>query len=234
MHFLLILTMEGKLVLLLVLLVLLLPFYLVSSTTLAIAGDDFCVIAGDTRQSEGYSINTRYAPKVHEMRNGTVLATGGMFADSQTLMKRIQQRLEWYQFQHDKNMSAPAMAQMLSTILYYKRFFPYFSWCSVGGLDEHGKGCVYTYDPVGNYERVSWDCGGSAGKLIQPFLDNQIGKHHMSGASKSLPSLETVKRIVKDAFTSATERDIYTGDFLEIFVITKDGITKEMLPLKLD
>jgi 20S proteasome subunit beta 6 len=36
-------------------------------TILAIAGSDFSVIAGDTRQSEGYSIQTRYAPKVHRL-----------------------------------------------------------------------------------------------------------------------------------------------------------------------
>jgi len=34
-----------------------------ASTIVAIAGDDFCVVAADTRQSSGYSINTRYAPK---------------------------------------------------------------------------------------------------------------------------------------------------------------------------
>ena len=36
-------------------------------TSLAIAGEDFVVVAGDTRQSEGYSINTRYAPKVYHL-----------------------------------------------------------------------------------------------------------------------------------------------------------------------
>ena len=36
-------------------------------TILAIAGADFTVIAGDTRQSEGYSIQTRYAPKVFQL-----------------------------------------------------------------------------------------------------------------------------------------------------------------------
>lgn len=67
-------------------------------TTLAIAGKDFCVVAGDTRQSEGYSINTRYAPKAFHLENGSVLATGGMYADSVTLVKRIGQRLEVHLF----------------------------------------------------------------------------------------------------------------------------------------
>jgi hypothetical protein len=36
-------------------------------TILAIAGNDFSVVAGDTRQSEGYSIQTRYARKVFQL-----------------------------------------------------------------------------------------------------------------------------------------------------------------------
>lgn len=38
-----------------------------------------------------------------------------------------------------------------------------------------GKGCVYSFDPVGSYEREMCRAGGSAGSLIQPFLDNQVG-----------------------------------------------------------
>lgn len=43
-------------------------------TILAIAGEDFAVVAGDTRQSEGYNIQTRYAPKVFRLcvRQGLV------------------------------------------------------------------------------------------------------------------------------------------------------------------
>lgn len=71
-------------------------------------------------------------------------------------------------------MSTAAVAQMLSIMLYQKRFFPFYSWCILGGLDEEGKGAVYTYDPVGSYERESCRCAGSASSLIQPFLDNQV------------------------------------------------------------
>ena len=43
------------------------PYSENGGTILAIAGQDFSVVAGDTRQSEGYSIQTRYAPKVFRL-----------------------------------------------------------------------------------------------------------------------------------------------------------------------
>lgn len=33
-------------------------------STLGISGKDFTVLAGDTRSTSGYNINTRYAPKL--------------------------------------------------------------------------------------------------------------------------------------------------------------------------
>ena len=180
------------------------------STIVAIAGEDFCVVAADTRQSNGYAINTRYAPKAFKLygarqatgragarrarmahiardqrkRQGyahcvqphrtdrAVIASSGFYGDIVQLNKRLKIRIEvrcaagpprpatgtvaaWtdsvssprvarrglrpqYAHQHNKQISTPALAQMLSNTLYYKRFFPYYAFNIVGGIDEQG------------------------------------------------------------------------------------------------
>jgi len=47
-------------------------------------------------------------------------------------------------------------------------------------------------------------------------------------------SVEKAILLAKDVFISAAERDIYTGDALQIQVITKDGIKHEVFPLRRD
>ena len=49
----------------------------------------------------------------------------------------------------------------------------------VAGVDTEGKGAVFSYDPVGSYDRCDMKCAGSAQSLIQPFLDNQIRRDHI-------------------------------------------------------
>lgn len=94
-------------------------------------------------------------------------------------------------------------------------------------------GAVYSYDPVGNFQRHTYRAGGSAASLVQPFLDNQIALKHQNAPEVPLP-FEKALRIARDAFTSATERDIHTGDYLEVFVVRADGVTKTLYELKKD
>ena len=45
----------------------------------------------------------------------------------------------------------------------------------VGGIDRDGTGAVYSFDPVGSYERESCRAAGAAQELVQPFLDALVG-----------------------------------------------------------
>jgi len=65
-----------------------------------------------------------------------------------------------------------------------------------------GVGCVYSYDPVGNYERVRVNVTGSGESLIQPLLDNQFERQHQQKAPRPPPlsvdlSLDETVELVK-------------------------------------
>jgi len=205
------------------------PYAENGGTILAIAGADFTVIAGDTRQSEGYSIQTRYAPKVFRLTDRAVLAVNGFAADGNMFVKKVKQRLEWYRHAHAKDMPLRAIARLIQTMLYARRFFPYYVYNILGGIEEDGTGAVYSFDPVGSYEREACRAAGAAQSLVQPFLDNQIYFKNQTPAQGSphpahLP-LPDVLSIVIDSFTSATERHIEVGDGLEMYIVLAKGRT---------
>ena len=58
-------------------------------TVLAIAGKDYCIVAGSTRLSTGYSILTRHKSKLNQVSQHCVLASGGFQGDITTLAKRL-------------------------------------------------------------------------------------------------------------------------------------------------
>ena len=123
-----------------------------------------------------------------------------------------------YNRDHNKECQPKSIAQLLAIMLYQKRFFPYYVWNIVAGIDEKG-GAVFSYDPVGNFERVRYVASGSAQSLLQPFLDQQIGFKHLMEPDPEAkivepPYVDKQKaiQVAKDAFIAATERDIETGD----------------------
>jgi 20S proteasome subunit beta 6 len=130
-------------------------------------------------------------------------------------------------------MSSDSCAQLLSNTLYYKRFFPYYAFNILAGVDAHGVGAVYSYDAVGSFERSQYSANGSGQAYIIPVLDNVIGNRNRLQDAPALSADEVVE-IFKDTFLSAGERDIYTGDSVDIWVITKDNVVQHNFALKKD
>ncbi|KAF8653804.1 hypothetical protein HU200_061925 [Digitaria exilis] len=230
------------------------PYENNGGTCVAVAGADYCVVAADTRLSVGYSILSRDHSKIAQLADKCVLASSGFQGDIKALQKNLAAKELIYEHNHNKKMSCPAMAQLLSNTLYYKRFFPYYAFNVLGGLDSEGKGCVFTYDAVGSYERTGYSAQGTGSTLMMPVLDNQLKSPSplLLPARVSSSSLEfelfnplmvvfltplsesEAVDLVKDVFASATERDIYTGDRLEIVVINSSGTQREYIELRKD
>ncbi|KAK0273074.1 Proteasome subunit beta type-6 [Friedmanniomyces endolithicus] len=196
-------------------------------STLGISGDSFTILAGDTRSTSGYNINTRHEPKLFRIGGSgpthknarIVLSVVGFAADGRALQERLDTIVKLYRYQHGKDISVHACAQRLSHILYGKRFFPYYVTAILGGIDEEGKGALYSYDPVNLKNQYEPEAAQGLGKpqLVAKPLDRK-----------------TTEELVRDAFTSAVERHIEVGDGLQMMVITKDGIEEIVSPLKQD
>lgn len=180
-----------------------------------VAGENFVVVAGDTRLSEGYSIVSRDESKLVKLSSNTILATSGMFADFCELQKVLKSKLEIYQYKIGREATTEGIANLLSKTLYGRRFFPYYTFNLVAGLDKNGKGILYGYDAIGSYDNATGLAQGSGAHMILPLLDAELVGYNNPNHSKKAPlTPESAVELVYQAFRSAAERDIYTGDKL--------------------
>lgn len=102
-------------------------------------------------------------------------------------------------------------------------------------ISPSGQGWSYGYDAIGSHEKVRAVCSGSGQYLLQPVLDNQVEFRQMAAdPTRKELELEPCVELVKDAFTSTCERDIYTGDMVEICRITEKGVEIEKFELRAD
>lgn len=176
-------------------------------------------------------------------------------------------------------MSTTAVAQLLSNTLYFRRFFPYYAFNVVAGVDSEGEppaprasqtralthrdlrhdarqgrslhvrrgGLLRAHlvrcagrRPEAHYSRARQPGARPlGGRRAGPVGDcahaapPQIGHKHRQDQQREL-SAEEVVEIVKDLFVTAGERDIYTGDAVDLYVIRADGVENISFDLKKD
>ncbi len=90
-------------------------------------------------------------------------------------------KIKQYWITFKKEPSTTSIAKMVSNALYGRRFFPYYSFNIVAGLNEEGKGVCYGYDAIGSYDAVTYGIQGSGNQLGVPILDNQFKGHNFLG-----------------------------------------------------
>ena len=142
-------------------------------------------------------------------------------------------KIKMYQNKFGKTPTIEAIAQQLGNTLYSRRFFPYYTFNLLAGVDSKGEGAIYGYDAIGSYDRINSGAQGSGQQHIIPILDNQFKDHN--NLNPVLPEDKaTVINVLRDTLHATAERDIYTGDGLEMCVISGSGIERDIEPLRRD
>ncbi|KAM0687661.1 Proteasome subunit beta type-6 [Conglomerata obtusa] len=207
------------------------PYENNAGTSLAINHKNTIIIASDTRHSSEMGINSRNTTKIYKLQD-IFLVTTGFYADGYDISIKIKHALIDYEIRNKQKMSVISAAHLLHNILYGKRFFPYYSYCLICGFHD-GKAYVYSYDPVGSYASTSCRVDGSGACMVQPLLDSRLTFNNWEGEKEDV-TIDDVLDIVKVAFTSVAERDVKTGDFLELFVISENEVKEFKHTLRFD
>lgn len=205
-------------------------------TVAAVAGKGFVIVAGDTRLNGDFCFHTRNdGSKLYQLTDKTILASTGMQGDRLQLQQVLKYRLQWYKYNNGmKTPSTNAIQQLLSTTLYQRRFFPYYTFNIIAGLNEKGDGVCYSYDAVGCTEPLNYGTTGTAHTFMEPLMDCLIRRENMVGQAPAEMTVDETLQLMKNAFTGAGERDINTGDSVTFLILTPEGLREESMKLRAD
>jgi 20S proteasome subunit beta 6 len=155
-----------------------------------------------------------------------------MYADIIALQRNLKARIEIYRSTHKSDPSLEAIAQMLGIVLYMRRFFPYYAFNLLAGQKEDGVFTCYGYDAVGSWDEAPYGAQGTGTQLVTPVLDNIINRNIREGVN--LTEQQAID-LIKETMNGTANRDIYTGDKMEIMIMRKDGnIEVSEQPLRSD
>ena len=209
------------------------PYQNNGGTTVTISEDDYSILASDTRIISGFSIPSRENTTLVKISNNILLSTSGMRADMVVLQEEFKRTVAMWETENKKNTPISSGAHVLSSILYSRRFFPFYTFNVITGKEFNGKIKTFSFDAIGSFESCFATCLGTGQFFIQPILDSHVksnSNHKESKKNKILKSLILIKHL----FLKASKRNIEIGDGMQIFILTKKGILIENSILRLD
>ncbi|KAL6077644.1 Proteasome subunit beta type-3-A [Balamuthia mandrillaris] len=189
---------------------------------IAMVGKDCVAIASDTRFGvQGQTLATDM-PKIHRMNDKTMIGFAGLTTDAQTLHNRFKFRMNMYKLRENREMEPEVFANLVSTMLYEKRFGPYFVEPVIAGLQgpEH-KPFITAMDLIG------------APLKAADFVISGTCTDALYGTCESLykPNLEPedLFEVISQALLSSVNRDAFSGWGAVVYIMTPtEFIVKEL------
>lgn len=203
-----------------------------SNTSLVgIVCKDGIVMGGDRRVTAGTLVMNKDYQKVFKITDYIVVAYTGGVADAQLTNKILAAELRLKQLRTKSRPTIEEAAHLLATLIYRNirmpSMIPNIVGTLIAGVDEDGKAFLYTIEPAGGaYKVEDYDANFSSGMpYILGLLESEYNKDI---------AVEEGVELAKKCIKSSTQRDVGSGNGIDVFSITKDGIkhvvSEEIVP----
>jgi proteasome beta subunit len=178
-----------------------------SSTSLVgIVCKDGVVMGADRRVTSGSLIIDKSYIKILEINDYIIAAFTGGVADAQLTKKMLAAELRL------KELSTKTRPTIRTPTM-----LPNIVGTLIAGVDENGEIELYTVEPAGGVYKVKeYDANFSSG---MPYILGLLERQY----KKELTIKEGIE-LAKEALKSSTQRDVGSGNGIDVFAITKDGI----------
>ncbi len=191
------------------------------TTTVGIVCKDGLILAADKRATAGYLIADKRAEKIIRISDKMAITTAGSVSDAQLLTKLIRAELTLKKLRTDREPNLKETANLLSGMIYsnIRKFslIPGISHFVLGGVDKTG---FHMYDLFADgslTECTDYVSSGSGSVMAYGVLDTLY--------TKDIAVKDAVNLAIK-AVNAALQRDIASGDGIDVVTITSEGIKK--------
>lgn len=197
-------------------------FILKSNTSLVgIVCKDGIILGADRRVTAGNIVLNKTEQKVKKINNYLVVSWTGGLADAFLSEKIIAAELRLKELSTKVRPTVKEAAHLIGMMFYRNirtpSMIPYIVGILVGGFNEDGTTELYTIEPAGGVTKVKdYDANFSSG---MPYILGLLERQY----KKELSVKEGIE-LAKEALKSSTQRDVSSGNGIDVFAVTKDGI----------
>ena len=190
-------------------------------SVIAMTGLNCVAIASDTRYGIKQQTIACDFPKVFKMTDKCYVGLPGLATDTETLRNLLTFRLNLFNLKEEREMRPSIISNLLSTLLYEKRFGPYFVEPVVAGLDKNDKPFISAMDLIG------------APLYTDDFVVSGTATEAMLGMCETLyrPDLEPedLFETISQCLLASVNRDALSGWGAVVHIITPTKIISRTL-----
>jgi len=186
--------------------------YMPGATAVGIIYNEGVVFASEKRIAYGNFLVSKTTKKTFQITPKVGAACAGLVADMQILSLQVAALAKIRNMEIKREVPPNSIAKMMSNMMYERRFFPLLTQVIVGGVVD--KPAIFTLDPLGSVLPDTYAAVGTGAETALGILDPQFKENMTEQEAKDL----AIK-----AIRSASLRDTFSGDGIDMLVIDKNG-----------